>query len=174
MYGRVRGYIVRLDIPIIGSEQEGVTGDAAAGKGREVFEGVEGGSPAFRAEHQGDIGRAAAKLQQLLNKQIELARTELIPVARQAGIATGLLVVGAVFMLLFLVFFFLTGMYFMVEVFGFPYWAAAGIDTVILLVIGGALAGAGANKLRTLDPKPHRTIAALQENVEWVKGKLKP
>jgi len=25
-----------------------------------------------------------------------------------------------------------------------------------------------------LDPKPHRTIAALQENVEWVKGKLKP
>ena len=52
------------------------------------------------------------QLQQLLNKQIEMARTELIPVARQAGIATGLLVVGAVFMLLFLVFFFLTGLYF--------------------------------------------------------------
>ncbi len=114
------------------------------------------------------------QLQQLLSKQTEMARTELIPVARQAGIATGLLVVGAVFMLLFLVFFFLTGMYFMVEVFGFPYWAAAGIDTVILLLIGGGLAGAGANKLRTLDPKPHRTIAALQENVEWVKGQLKP
>ncbi len=114
------------------------------------------------------------QLQQLLNKQIEIARTELIPVARQAGIATGLLVVGAVFMLLFLVFFFLTGIYFMVEVFGFPYWVAAGIGTVILLLIGGGLAGAGANKLRTLDPKPQRTIAALQENVGWVKEQLKP
>jgi hypothetical protein len=73
----------------------------------------------------------------------------------------------------FLIFFFLTAMYVMIEVFGFPGWAAAGIDTVILLVIGGALAGAGASRLRTLDPKPHRTIAALQENTEWLKEQLR-
>jgi apolipoprotein N-acyltransferase len=114
------------------------------------------------------------QLQELVNKQIELARTELTPVARQGGIATGLLVVGAVFLVVFLVFFFLTAMYVMGEVFGFPYWAAAGIDAVILLVIGGGLAGAGAGRLRTLDPKPHRTIAALQENIEWLKEQLRP
>lgn len=114
------------------------------------------------------------QLQELVNKQVELARAELVPVGRQAGIAVGLLVVGAVFLLLFLVFFFLAGMYLMHEVAGFPLWVAAGIDTVILLLIGGGLAGAGANKLRTLDPKPHRTIAVLQENVEWVKGQLRP
>ena len=112
------------------------------------------------------------QLQELVNKQVELARTELTPVAKQGGIATGLLVVGAVFLLVFLIFFFLTGMYIM-ERLGLPLWVAAGIDTVILLVIGGALAGAGASRLRTLDPKPHRTIAALQENIEWLKGQLR-
>jgi hypothetical protein len=112
------------------------------------------------------------QVQELVNKQIELARTELVPVGRQGGIAAGLLAVGAVFLLLFLVFFFLTGMFIMWYL-GFPLWAAAGIDTVILLVIGGGLAAAGAGRLRTLDPKPRRTIAALQQNIEWVKGQLR-
>ncbi|MBD0357373.1 MAG: phage holin family protein, partial [Rubrobacter sp.] len=49
------------------------------------------------------------QLQELVNKQVELARTEMVPVGRKAGIAVGLLVTGAVFLLLFLVFFLLTG-----------------------------------------------------------------
>jgi len=113
------------------------------------------------------------QVQELVNKQVELAKTELVPVGKQAGIATGLLVVGAVFLLVFLIFFFLTGMYIM-QALGFPLWVAAGIDAVILLVIGGGLAAAGASRMRTLDPKPHRTIAAFQQNIEWVKGQLRP
>ncbi len=113
------------------------------------------------------------QIQALVNKQVELARTELVPVARQGGIATGLLVVGSGFLLLFLMFFLLAGMFLMWEL-GFPLWVAAGIITVILLLIGGGLAGAGANRLRTLDPKPHRTTAVLQQNIEWVKGQLRP
>lgn len=114
------------------------------------------------------------QLQELVNKQVELARTELVPVGRQAGVAVGLIVTGAVFLLLFLVFFFVTAMYIMNEVFGLPLWAAAGIDTVILLLIGGILAGLGAGRLRTLDPKPHRTMIALQQNIDWLKGQLRP
>ncbi len=114
------------------------------------------------------------QLQELVNKQVELARTELAPVGRQAGIAIGLLVTGAVFLLLFLVFFFLAGMYLMNEVFGLPLWAAAGIDAVILLIIGGGLAGLGAGRLRGLDPKPRRTLMALRQNVDWLKGQLRP
>ena len=113
------------------------------------------------------------RLQELVNKQIELARAELTPVGRQAGIAIGLLVTGAVFMLLFLMFFFATFAAALIAV-GFPVWVAIGIVTVILLLIGGALAGLGAGRLRTIDPKPHRTIAALQQNIEWVKGQLRP
>jgi hypothetical protein len=112
------------------------------------------------------------QLQELVNKQVEMARTELTPVAKEGGIATGLLVVGGAFLLVFLIFFFLTGMYIM-ERLGLPLWVAAGIDTVILLGIGGGLAGAGASRLRTLDPKPHRTIAAFQENIEWLKGQFR-
>lgn len=114
------------------------------------------------------------QLQELVNKQVELARTELAPVGMKAGVAVGLIVTGSVFMLLFLVFFFVTAMYIMNEVFGLPLWAAAGIDTVILLLIGGILAGLGAGRLRTLDPKPHRTMIALQQNIDWLKGQLRP
>jgi hypothetical protein len=113
------------------------------------------------------------QLQELVNKQVELAKAELTPVAIRAGIAAGLLVTGAVFMLLFLGFFFATGAYIM-NAAGFPPWVAAGIITVILLIIGGGLAGAGANILRRLDPKPRRTISALQQNINWLKGQLKP
>lgn len=113
------------------------------------------------------------QLQELINKQVELARAELIPVGIKAGIAIGLLAVGAVFMLLFLVFFFLTGMYIMWYA-GFPLWTAAGIITVILLLIGGALAGMGAGRLRTLNPRPERTLAALRQNIDWLRGQLKP
>jgi uncharacterized integral membrane protein len=84
----------------------------------------------------------------------------------------GLLVTGAVFLLLFLLFFFLAGMYVM-NATGFPPWASAGIVAVILLVIGGILAGAGANILRKLDPKPHRTMRTFQQNVNWIKGQFR-
>lgn len=112
------------------------------------------------------------QLQELTSKQVELAKTELAPVGKKAGVAIGLLVVGAVFLLLFLVFFFLSGMYVM-EAAGFPLWAAAGITTIILLIIGGILAGAGAGILGSLDPKPHHTIRTFQQNVNWVKGQFK-
>lgn len=112
------------------------------------------------------------QLQELTNKQIELAKTELAPVGKKAGVAIGLLVTGAVFLLLFLAFFFLSGMYIMTAA-GFPFWAAAGIITVILLIIGGILAGAGAGMLGSLDPKPHHTIRTFQQNVNWVKGQFR-
>jgi len=112
------------------------------------------------------------QIQELVNKQVELARAELVPVGRQAGIATGLLVTGAVFMLVFLVFLSLTGVYALNLV--LPLWASALIVSGILLLIGGGLAGAGVNILRRLDPKPHRTIAALQQNIDWLKGQLRP
>ncbi len=119
------------------------------------------------------IAALRPQLQELVNKQMELARTELVPVARQAGIAIGLIVVGAVFLLLFLGFFFATGAAILIAA-GFPAWAAIGTMTIILLIIGGVLAGLGAGRLRGLDPKPHRTIAALQQNINWLKGQRRP
>jgi uncharacterized membrane protein len=111
------------------------------------------------------------QLQELVDKQVELAKTELAPVARQAGIAAGLLAVGAVFMLVFLIFISLTGVY-VLNLF-LSLWLSALIISGVLLLIGAILAGAGANILRRMDPVPHRTIRALQQNINWLKGQFR-
>jgi uncharacterized membrane protein len=134
---------------------------------RELSEGPE---PSDRSIKE-IIDALKPQLQELVDKQIELARTELAPVGRQAGIATGLLVVGAVFMLVFLIILSLAGVY-VLKLF-VPIWAAALIVSGILFLIGGILAGLGANMLRKLDPKPHRTIRTLQQNINWLKGQFR-
>jgi hypothetical protein len=111
------------------------------------------------------------QLQELVDKQLELARTELAPVGKRAGLAAGLLVAGAVFMFVFLIFLSLTGVYLLNLL--LPLWVSALIVSGILLLVGGILAGAGASILRNLDPKPHRTIRTLQQNVNWVKGQFR-
>ena len=135
--------------------------------GRELREGPE---PSDRSIKE-IIEALKPQLQELVDKQVELAKTELAPVARQAGIAAGLLAVGAVFMLVFLIFISLTGVY-VLNLF-LSLWLSALIVSGILLLIGGILAGSGANILRRLDPVPHRTISTLQQNINWLKGQFR-
>src|SRR5215210_4528822 len=134
---------------------------------RELREGPE---PSDRSIKE-IIDALRPQLQELVDKQVELARTELAPVGRQAGIATGLLVVGAVFMLVFLIILSLAGVY-ALKLFA-PTWPEPLIVSSLLLLIGGILAGSGANILRKLDPKPHRTIRTLQQNINWLKGQFR-
>jgi uncharacterized integral membrane protein len=134
--------------------------------GREVREGPD---PSDRSIKE-IVDVLRPQVQELVAKQTELARTELVPVAKRAGLATGLLAAAAVFMLVFLIFLSLTGVY-VLSTF-LPAWVAALIVSVILLVVGGILAAAGASILRRLDPKPHKTIATLQQNVNWLKGQI--
>ena len=117
------------------------------------------------------IEAISPQAQELMNKQVELARTELVPVGKQAGIAAGLLAIGAVFMLVFLIILSYAGVQLLNLI--LPEWASALIVSGILLVIGGALAGMGAGRLRTLDPVPRRTISAFRQNVEWLKGQFR-
>ena len=136
--------------------------------GRELREGPE---PSDRSIKE-IVDALRPQLQELVDKQVELARTELVPVGRQAGIATGLLVVGAVFLLVFLIFISLTGVY-VLDLFLDSLWLSALIVSGVLLLIGGILAASGANILRRLDPVPHRTIRTLQQNVNWLKGQFR-
>jgi Flp pilus assembly protein TadB len=135
--------------------------------GRELREGPE---PSDRSIKE-IIDVLRPQLQELADKQLELARTELAPVGKRAGLAAGLLGAGAVFMFVFLIFLALTGVY-LLSLF-LPLWVSALIVSGILLLVGGILAGAGASILRKLDPKPHRTIRTLQQNVNWIKGQFR-
>lgn len=134
--------------------------------GRELREGLE---PSDRSIKE-IIDVLRPQLQELVAKQMELARTELAPVGKRAGLATGLLGTAAVFMFVFLIILSLTGVY-LLAVF-LPLWVAALIVSGILLLVGGILAGVGASILRKLDPKPHKTIRTLQQNVNWLKGQI--
>ena len=136
--------------------------------GRELREGPE---PSDRSIKE-IIDALRPQLEELVNKQVELARTELAPVGRQAGIAMGLMMTGAVFLFVFLIFLSLSGVY-ALNLF-LPLWASGLIVSGILLLIGGILAGTGANVLRRLDPTPHRTIRTLQQNINWLKGQFRP
>ena len=135
--------------------------------GRELREGPEPSDRSIREI----IDAIRPQLQELIDKQLELARTELAPVAKKAGMAAGLLVAGSVFMFVFLFFISLTGVYALSLL--LPQWVAALIVSAILLLIGGILAGSGASILRGLDPVPHRTIRALQQNINWLKGQFR-
>ena len=134
--------------------------------GRELREGPE---PSDRSIKE-IIDVLKPQVQELVAKQVELAKTELAPVGKRAGLAAGLLGAAAVFMLVFLIIFSLTGVYTLALF--LPLWVSALIVSAILLVVGGILAAAGASILRGLDPKPHKTIATLQQNVNWLKGQI--
>lgn len=136
---------------------------------RELREGPE---PSDRSIKE-IVDELRPQLQELASKQVELAKTEMAPVGKKAGLASGLLAAGGIFMLIFLIFLSLTGTYFFGQVLGLGLTLGALIVTVILLVIGGVLLGIGAGMLRGLDPKPRRTINALQQNIEWIKGRIR-
>lgn len=136
---------------------------------RELREGPE---PSDRSIKE-IVNELRPQLQELAGKQVELAKTEMAPVGKKAGIASGLLAAGGVIMLVFLIFLGLTGVYFFGQVLGLGLTLGALIVTVLLLIVGGVLLGIGASILRGLDPKPRRTINALQQNVEWIKGRIK-
>lgn len=111
------------------------------------------------------------QVQELVSKQVELAKSEITPVAKRAGIAAGLLAAAGVVMLVFLILLSFTGVYILALF--LPLWVSALIVTGVLLVIAAILGGIGASILRSLDPAPRRTIRGLQQNVDWVKGQLK-
>jgi uncharacterized membrane protein len=134
--------------------------------GRELREGPE---PSDRSIKE-IIDVLRPQVQELAAKQVELAKTELAPVGKRAGLAAGLLGAAAVFMLVFLIIFSIAGIY-LLGLF-LDMWLAALIVSAILLIVGGILAAAGASILRGLDPKPHKTIATLQQNVNWLKGQI--
>src|SRR5829696_8181930 len=74
------------------------------------------------------------------NKQIELAKTEMTPVAKRAGLASGLLAAAGVFMFVFLIILSLAAVY-ILDVF-LSLWVSALIVSGILLLVGGILAAA--------------------------------
>ena len=114
------------------------------------------------------IGNISDDLSQLFRQEVELAKAELKQEASKAGKAAGMLG-GAGFAgylaVVLLSFALVFGLANVMD----AGWAAL-IVAVIWAAIGGALYVTGRNKLKTVDPMPHRTVDTLKEDAKWLKN----
>jgi hypothetical protein len=105
----------------------------------------------------------------LVQDQIELAKTELIPAAKNGGTGAGLFGVAGYFTLSATILLYITAAFGLIAGFGLAAWLAFLIVAVALLLIAGILAGIGYLFLKRVKA-PERTIAQANLATTEVKG----
>ena len=117
----------------------------------------------------GEIIKAiTGDVKELVRDEVQLAKAELVPVAKAGGIGAGLLAgaaffgVSAVFILYFCV------VYVLVRL-GLPEWASFLIVGAALLVLAAILGAVGYTMIKKVKP-PQRTIKQAKETVDAVKA----
>jgi len=114
------------------------------------------------------IGNISNDLSQLFRQEVELAKVELKQEASKAGKAAGMLGAAgfagylAVVLLSFALVFALANVM-------DAGWAAL-IVAVLWGIVGAVLFVTGRNKLKTVDPVPHRTVDTIKEDAQWLKN----
>ena len=124
---------------------------------------------------QGQGAAAAAKavaddLQQLVRAELAYAKSEVADAAKAKGLGIGLLAFGGVVAWLGVQGLLIT-IAFAIAAAGLPGWAAAGIVTLVLLLVAGVAALVAKRKLSqplSLDPAKER----VEEDVTWIKSHL--
>jgi len=107
-------------------------------------------------------------VQLLVNDQIELAKSELTPSAKEAGIGGGMLGAAGYFGINALTLIYIAAALGLAAL-GLPYWAAFLIVAGVLLVLAAILALIGRSRLKKVKA-PEKTIANAQALVNEVKG----
>jgi uncharacterized membrane protein YccC len=105
----------------------------------------------------------------LVQDQIELAKTELIPAAKNGGTGAGLFGVAGYSTMSATILLYITAAFGLIAAFGLAAWLAFLIVAVALLLIAGILAGIGYLFLKRVKP-PERTIAQANLATTEVKG----
>jgi hypothetical protein len=113
------------------------------------------------------VGQASKELSTLFRKEVELAKTELSGEIAKAGKGAGMFGGAGVVALYGVGFLMLAGMFWLGTV--MPLGFAALIVAGVCLLGAGALALTGKRAMRTLSPKPERTIRTLKEDVQWAR-----
>jgi len=129
--------------------------------------------PQARTEESlGDlVSELTGDLSKLMRQELELAKAELRQEASKAGKATGMLAAAgfAGYLTTVLLSFALVFALGAVMPLG---WAAL-IVAVLWGIAGAVLYSSGRAKLRTVNPKPERTVETLKEDAEWAKHPTK-
>ena len=110
-------------------------------------------------------------VQDILRSEVRLAKAEIRHEATQAAAAALWMSIGVVGLLSAWMFFLWTAVYLLATV--LPMWAATLAIAVAMAGAGGVVIGAGLRRFARIKPMPERTIASLQENLEWMKQPTK-
>jgi uncharacterized membrane protein YqjE len=110
-------------------------------------------------------------LQQMVRAEVRLAKVEVRQEVARARSGIVLLAAGGVVVLIAL------GVLALAAVYGlslvWPRWAAALTVAAAIAAIGGAVVASGLSRLRSVQWPPPRSAEVLEENIQWVKHRVK-
>lgn len=123
-------------------------------------------------ESLGDlVSELTGDLSKLMRQELELAKAEIRQEAAKAGKATGMLAAAGFAGYLTTVLLSLALVFALGAV--MPLGWAALIVAALWGIAGAVLYSTGRAKLRTVNPKPERTVETLKEDAEWAKHPTK-
>jgi uncharacterized membrane protein YqjE len=115
------------------------------------------------------VSGIASDLSTLMRQELDLAKVEVRQEVSKAGKAAGML--GGAGLAGWMVALFLSfTLIWLLDSAIDAGWAAL-IVAVIWAVIGAVLFVIGRNRLKSVDPTPHRTVETVKEDVEWLKSR---
>lgn len=113
------------------------------------------------------VSEVTADIQRLLRQEVELAKAEISEEATKAGKAAGMYGGAGFAGYMATLFLSLTLVFALANVMD-QSWAAL-IVTVVWAVAGAVLYSKGRSRMRTVHPKPERTVQTLKEDAEWAR-----
>jgi len=124
-------------------------------------------------DHQtitGLVSGIISDAQTLFQQQVTLVREEIRTDLRKTKEAVTSIAIGAAVAALAagpLVFTFVALLH---ELAGWSWWASALAVAAVFGVIGGGLIFAGVQRFKSFNPLPDQSVAALKENLQWIKN----
>jgi Putative Actinobacterial Holin-X, holin superfamily III len=115
------------------------------------------------------VSGIAQDLSTLMRQELDLAKAEIRQEASKAGKAAGALGGAGIAGWMVALFLSFTLLYLLDSAIDAG-WAAL-IVALIWAVIGAVLFVIGRNRLKSVDPTPHRTVETVKEDVEWLKSR---
>lgn len=117
----------------------------------------------------GDIIKTITEdVKSLVRDEIQLAKAELVPAAKNAGIGAGMFGAAGYFAICALSLLYFAAAFGLAAGFDWPYWLSFLIVGVILLLVAGVLAVIGLTLVKKVKA-PERTIAQANQTVAEVK-----
>jgi Putative Actinobacterial Holin-X, holin superfamily III len=113
------------------------------------------------------VSGIASDLSTLMRQELDLAKAEVRQEASKAGKAAGMFGGAGLAGWMVALFLSFTLLYLLDSAIDAG-WAAL-IVAVIWAVIGAVLFVLGRNRLKSVDPTPHRTVETVKEDVQWLK-----